>query len=338
MDSEGAGPSSSNYQAWRRQDPTWVDQGNQHSQYQGYTGEDYENDLEFANRIKTIRTKAETFSKCTGEEVLIVALDNKGGCHHWGTPCFEKFMNDRRVQELIYKHMTEPPSGSQTVLNDTHVEAEHLRALLSQKMQLRHKELLGVVASDAPIYAEPAMRPEEWPEDIVFTEPVNLSHAQLLTILKRMAFKEKQEEEVEVDKGPPPKPLPPVITIDAQPGGEKRVRPQADDGSPMPKRAATGSATTEVPARASDAPAGLRLKKMPAQELLEAFELARTSLARKQGQPAPTPMLQALGGVPPIAPGGIAQPVDSALVMQALAAARAAVPDYDPTTSPYEDA
>ena len=46
------------------------------------------------------------------------------------TEIARRFMNDRRVQELIYKHMTETPTQPQTVLNDIRVEAEHLRALL----------------------------------------------------------------------------------------------------------------------------------------------------------------------------------------------------------------
>lgn len=186
--------------------------------YHEYIENDAERAKFFANRVKTIRTKAETFATCTGEEVLIVAIDENGGCHHWGTSSFEKFMEDRRVQELIYKHITETPKP-QMVLNDTRVEAEHLRALLRQKMTQRQRP--------DPVSYEAGKKPPEWPESVSFTEPTELSHEQLLKVLKAMHHKE-QENAATV----PPRPGPPRPPT-SQP--EKRAAPDMLAGPP-PKR------------------------------------------------------------------------------------------------------
>merc|ERR1711907_302930 len=86
----------------------------------------------FVNRVKAIRAKAETFAKCTGQDILTLTIDEEGGAHYWGTPAFERFMNMDGVQDILYKHLTtpHPVPVQQSVHPD--VEAEHLRALLRQ--------------------------------------------------------------------------------------------------------------------------------------------------------------------------------------------------------------
>merc|ERR1711998_67031 len=44
----------------------------------------------FVNRVKAIRAKAETFAKCTGQDILTLTIDEEGGAHYWGTPAFER--------------------------------------------------------------------------------------------------------------------------------------------------------------------------------------------------------------------------------------------------------
>merc|ERR1712054_543133 len=68
-----------------------------------YIQNDVERRKYFVNRIKAIRAKAETFAKCTGEDILVIAIDENGGAHFWGTPAFERFMNMEGVQDLLYK-------------------------------------------------------------------------------------------------------------------------------------------------------------------------------------------------------------------------------------------
>lgn len=146
--------------------------------YNDYIDNDFERAKFFNSRIKTIRAKTETFAKCTGEEVLVIAIDEGGSAHHWGTKAFEKFVQNPKVQELIFKHITEQPAA-QTVLQDTAVEEQHLRSLLRQKFLT--KQLT---------FDDPAKRPEEWPETVPFAEPMHLTHEQLLMVLKSFYRKE----------------------------------------------------------------------------------------------------------------------------------------------------
>jgi len=155
-----------------------------------YIESDVERAKFFASRVKTIRAKAETFAKCTGEDVLVVCIDENGNAHHWGTKAFQKFMSDDKVQEMIYKHITEPTATTQPVLQDTRVEAEHLRALLRQKITHRCAAVGITGESAATVYNDQSKRPEDWPVTIPFCEPVHLSHEQLVTILKSFHRKE----------------------------------------------------------------------------------------------------------------------------------------------------
>jgi len=141
-----------------------------------YIQNDVERRKYFVNRIKAIRAKAETFAKCTGEDILVIAIDENGGAHFWGTPAFERFMNMEGVQDLLYKHLTTPQN-----MNDPNVEAEHLRALLRQKIAVDSTPD-GLLMPNFDISGPP----QEWPAGIPWCEPGQLTHEQLLIVLKTM--------------------------------------------------------------------------------------------------------------------------------------------------------
>merc|ERR1711934_977 len=61
----------------------------------------------FAERIKAIRSRVETFARCTGENILVIALDEDGRAHHWGTSAFQKFVADERVTGIMYRYLNE---------------------------------------------------------------------------------------------------------------------------------------------------------------------------------------------------------------------------------------
>lgn len=130
----------------------------------------------FVNRVKAIRAKAETFAKCTGQDILVITFDEEMGAHFWGTPSFERFFNIEGVQDLLFKHLT---TGQ--IDNDSNMEAEHLRALLRQKIAVDTTSL-GLVMPDFAVMPPPA----EWPVGIPFCEPAQLTHEQLLVVLKSM--------------------------------------------------------------------------------------------------------------------------------------------------------
>jgi len=44
----------------------------------------------FMNRVKAIKAKAETFAKCTGQDILCMTVDEDGCAHFWGSPSFER--------------------------------------------------------------------------------------------------------------------------------------------------------------------------------------------------------------------------------------------------------
>jgi hypothetical protein len=154
--------------------------------YTEYIENDYERAKFFNSRIKTIRAKTETFAKCTGEEVLVIAIDEQGSAHHWGTKAFEKFVQNPKVQELIFKHITEQPV-QQSVLPDKMAEEQHLRATLRNKI-LQKQRAAGNVSNGAS-FEDPSQRPEEWPEVVPFCDPIHLTHEQLLLVLKSFLAK-----------------------------------------------------------------------------------------------------------------------------------------------------
>lgn len=130
----------------------------------------------FVNRVKAIRAKAETFAKCTGQDILVITFDEEMGAHFWGTPSFERFFNIEGVQDLLFKHLT---TGQ--IDPDSNMEAEHLRALLRQKIAVDTTSL-GLVMPDFAVTPPPA----DWPVGIPFCEPTQLTHEQLLVVLKSM--------------------------------------------------------------------------------------------------------------------------------------------------------
>lgn len=136
----------------------------------------------FVNRVKAIRAKAETFAKCTGQDILTLTIDEEGAAHYWGTPAFERFMNMEGVQDILYKHLNEPH-----VEPSVDVEEEHLRALLRQKIAVDQSQE-GLVMPNFDMTAPP----QDWPASVPWTEPGLLSHDQLLIVLKSMHDHQRQ--------------------------------------------------------------------------------------------------------------------------------------------------
>lgn len=131
------------------------------------------------HRIKLILSKAETFATCTGEDILVIAVDESGNGQHWGTPAFNRFLKDKRVQALMVKHLMDAPAKPEPVMSEASVEIDHLCALLRQK-----------VASASPYdsmgqFSHEHM-PAAWPADVPFCDPKLLSHAQVLRVLKEL--------------------------------------------------------------------------------------------------------------------------------------------------------
>jgi len=89
-----------------------------------------ENATDAEHRIKVILGKAETFATCTAEDILVIAIDEDGHGQHWGTGAFRSFLQDKRIQELLYQHLVDTPSQPSSVLSETSLEIEHLSALL----------------------------------------------------------------------------------------------------------------------------------------------------------------------------------------------------------------
>lgn len=146
-----------------------------------YIQNDQERRKYFCNRVKAIRAKAETFAKCTGQDILVITFDEEGGAHFWGSPAFERFYNIEGVQDLLYKYLTTQPVPVDNSNMDGTVEAEHLRALLRQKIAIDSTPM-GLVMPDFTVTAPP----EDWPVGIPFCEPGSLTHDQLLMVLKSM--------------------------------------------------------------------------------------------------------------------------------------------------------
>jgi len=135
------------------------------------------------HRIKVILGKAETFATCTGEDILVIAIDEDGHGQHWGTGAFRRFLQDKRIQELLYQHLVDTPNQPSSVLSETSLEIEHLSALLRQK-----------VANASP-YGSTATfnndhRPAPWPASVPFCDPRLLSHSQVLQVLKAIHLAE----------------------------------------------------------------------------------------------------------------------------------------------------
>jgi hypothetical protein len=78
-----------------------------------YITNDAERRKYFVKRIKAIRTQAETFARCTGGNILVVAVQGEsGGLHHCGTAAFERFIRDERVAELMYTYLNDRIAGA----------------------------------------------------------------------------------------------------------------------------------------------------------------------------------------------------------------------------------
>eukprot|EP00658_Telonema_sp_P-2_P038108 TRINITY_DN27388_c0_g1_i2.p1 TRINITY_DN27388_c0_g1~~TRINITY_DN27388_c0_g1_i2.p1 ORF type:complete len:140 (+),score=19.60 TRINITY_DN27388_c0_g1_i2:74-493(+) len=131
--------------------------------------------------------KAETFSTCTGEDILVIAIDEDGEGQHWGTPAFQKFLKDPRVQDLMLKHLTHEPCRPSTVMSDSAAEFDHLSALLREQ-----------VAKLSPFGINGSLnwehRPDAWPAEVPFCDPKLLSHQQVLKVLKVLHFWQQGEE------------------------------------------------------------------------------------------------------------------------------------------------
>jgi len=86
----------------------------------------------FVNRVKAIRSKAETFAKCTGQDILVLTFDEEGNAHYWGSPSFERFFNIDGVQDVLYRTLSQPHMGDYPPQYDNSMvsEEEHYRALL----------------------------------------------------------------------------------------------------------------------------------------------------------------------------------------------------------------
>ena len=85
----------------------------------------------FVNRIKAIRSKAETFAKCTGQDILCLTFDEEGNAHYWGTPAFERFFNIEGVQDVLYRTLSHPPMGEYPMqYNEILSEEDHYRDMI----------------------------------------------------------------------------------------------------------------------------------------------------------------------------------------------------------------
>merc|ERR1711988_800290 len=81
------------------------------------------------------------------------------------------------VQDILYKHLTNQPVQQ----SGADVEAEHLRALLRQKIAVDSTPE-GLVMPNFGMTAPPP----DWPVGVPWNEPGLLNHEQLLLVLKSM--------------------------------------------------------------------------------------------------------------------------------------------------------
>jgi len=145
----------------------------------------------FIERIKAIRQRVETFARCTGENILVIAVDETGQAHHWATGAFQKFVQDERVADIMYQYLGQPEIEDEESTDQTPplpiptdpVQIEHLRALLRSKTleHVKRSNLGARVNWDLITH-----RPPQWPGEhkVPFQEPSSLHPAQLIRVLK----------------------------------------------------------------------------------------------------------------------------------------------------------
>jgi len=174
----------------------------------------------FVNRIKAMRSKAENFAYCTNSEMLLLAIDESGMCHHWETEGMGRFINDAQIQDAMFQVVCQnhgaPPPDEQAEANSIHQvaqikaqrlagtgqpmpqqsaevsmqqaaeEAEHLRSLLRQKVAM-----MPMPDGLARIYGNEEHRPAEWLASVPFVEPAQLDHGTLLAVLQQFVAYEQ---------------------------------------------------------------------------------------------------------------------------------------------------
>eukprot|EP00658_Telonema_sp_P-2_P040286 TRINITY_DN28810_c0_g3_i1.p1 TRINITY_DN28810_c0_g3~~TRINITY_DN28810_c0_g3_i1.p1 ORF type:complete len:305 (+),score=72.17 TRINITY_DN28810_c0_g3_i1:77-991(+) len=133
----------------------------------------------FAERIKAIRSRVETFARCTGENILVIAVDEDGRAHHWGTSAFQKFVADERVTGIMYRYLKEPqpmvggPSSAARGPKITDAtQLAHLRALVQSK--------LGAAGGSIAL----GKIPVQWPPSVPFRQPAELNGDQLIAVAR----------------------------------------------------------------------------------------------------------------------------------------------------------
>jgi len=129
----------------------------------------------FGERIKAIRSRVETFARCTGENILVIAVDEEGRAHHWGTSAFQKFVADDRVTSIMYRYLNEPapsiPAESAQPIKKpsitSHAQLAHVQAMVRDRMRIAGLR----PGSEAP-----------WPASVPFQEPGSLSPEDLMEV------------------------------------------------------------------------------------------------------------------------------------------------------------
>merc|ERR1711934_312360 len=146
----------------------------------------------FAERIKAIRSRVETFARCTGENILVTAVDEDGRAHHWGTSAFQKFVADERVTSIMYRYLNE----FQPIMPSVQTRARRPR--ITDKMQLAH--LRALVRSQLTKFSatddeKSSSAPPQWPPSVPFRPPGDLDSDQLISVAKAFMNYEAQNPE-----------------------------------------------------------------------------------------------------------------------------------------------
>eukprot|EP00656_Telonema_subtile_P057891 TRINITY_DN9636_c0_g1_i2.p1 TRINITY_DN9636_c0_g1~~TRINITY_DN9636_c0_g1_i2.p1 ORF type:complete len:234 (+),score=34.62 TRINITY_DN9636_c0_g1_i2:153-854(+) len=141
----------------------------------------------FAERIKAIRSRVETFARCTGENILVIAVDEDGRAHHWGTSAFQKFVADERVTGIMYQYLKEPQNATVRTtprlpkITDP-TQLAHLQALVQEKVdQAGGSVHLGKM-------------PSRWPPRVPFRPPSELDGDQLIAVARSFIERDVSNE------------------------------------------------------------------------------------------------------------------------------------------------
>merc|ERR1711907_19086 len=145
----------------------------------------------FAERIKAIRSRVETFARCTGENILVIAVDEDGRAHHWGTSAFQKFVADERVTGIMYRYLNE----FQPIM-PRDVQSRVRKPNITDKVQLAHLRALvrAKLSSFKPGRAESV--PPHWPKSVPFVSPGDLNAEQLILVAKSFIEHESSRDAV----------------------------------------------------------------------------------------------------------------------------------------------